>query len=218
MVSVVNEGRRIGETGRRLGHNVYDAFANLFKSPEAAIEANLERGIAREEARELAKQAALELREIRLANAAPIVESGGLAKGVKGLFRAGVWIVEQPIGLAMKPVRWTLGAGASAFSHFPKAAPVVAVLGTAVAGGTWFANRESKKLQQQGEAIQQMQMAQAMAAQPQYMNNPEASQAFVDARMAADREQGIGGGSKADALMAARSKQPAPEDASVAAL
>lgn len=215
MVSVINEGRGIAETGRRLGHNVYDAFANLFKNPADAIQANLDRGIAREEARELAREASRELAELRAMNALPVREATGLAKGVKDLFRAGVWIVEQPVGLAMKPVRWTLGAGASAFSHFPKAAPVAAVLGTAVAGGTWFANRESKKLQQQGEAIQQMQMAQAMADQPSYMNS--ASQVDVDARIAADRASGVTGASQEE-LLAARRQVPAPEAANAAAL
>lgn len=215
MVSVVREGQRITEATRSFGNNVYDAFANLFKNPADAIQANLDRGIAREEARELARDAARELAELRAMNALPTREATGLMKGAKDLFRAGVWIVEQPVGLAMKPVRWTLNGGASLFSHFPKAAPVAAVLGAAVAGGTWFAKRDSKKLEAQGEAIQQMQMAQAMADQPSYMNS--ASQMDVDARIAADRASGVTGASQEE-LLAARRQVPAPEAANAAAL
>lgn len=126
--------------------------------------------------------------------------------------------IDTAAGAFLKPLKWLSNGVGGAFRARPGVSLAVTAGTAAVAAGSWFANRESKTMQAQSDAIQQMQAMQAMSAQPQYINNPEASQAFVDARIAADREQGVAGNSKADAVMAARSKQPAPEAANAAAL
>jgi hypothetical protein len=224
MPSVIREGKRIANAGQRFGDSVGDALRDLFKRPEAAATAFVKRTAARTDARLLAEEARLEVDAMRRAAEIPVEASNGFLKSLfVAPFKLAAKIVEQPIALAMKPVRWTLNGGAQLFSHFPKAAPIALILGGAVAGGSWFANRQSKELQSQGEAIAQMQamQAQASAGQPMqsYMNS--ASQADVDARMAFDRAQGVAGspaGSKAEAVMAARQPVNAPETANIAAL
>lgn len=121
----------------------------------------------------------------------------------------GAGTVDAVAGVGLKPVKWVSNGVGGAFRSRPGVSLAVTAGAAAVAAGSWFANRGSKNLQAQSDAIQQMQMAQAMP-QGMYMNNPEASQAFVDARMAADRDNSVAGASssRADAVMAARQQAP----------
>lgn len=123
----------------------------------------------------------------------------------------GLWIAKQPIAIAMKPAKWGLNFVAATFEKFPRAMPVLALGAAAVAAGSWFSKRGSQNLQAQGEAVQQMQIAQAMGSQPQqsYMNSVSPDES---AMLAAMQKQGSEqGGSKAEAVMAARKPIDGPE-------
>lgn len=211
-----------------------DAMGGMFDPDKR--EAKSEIGKAERAARkELAKAEAAAAREAldaRTAEAIRDIENGVVRVAEKsgpGFWskanpltwpaRAGVWVVEQPVALALKPVKWTSKGLGAAFTKAPLLSSLV-VAGTAAVGvGSWVANRNGKAMQAQSEAIQQMQAMQAaqmQASQPSYKNS--ASQAEVDARIAADREQGVAGSSKAEAVMAARQPVSAPEAATAAAL
>ena len=216
---VTREFSRLSNAVTDFGYSVKDSFSGLFKDPVTHAENLRDLTEARREARLVAQESLDQVAAIRRESMAVVEESRGFGAAIKGgagkLLGIGVWIAEQPVALAMKPIRWVVSGGTKLFTHFPKAAPVGVVLAGAAAGGTWLANRNSQNLQAQSDMLAQMQMA-----QPSYMNNPEASQAFIDARMAADRAQGVAGasGSRADAVMAARQQTPAPETANIAAL
>lgn len=137
----------------------------------------------------------------------------GLAWPFKASAKVGFGAIDTAGGLALKPVKLVSTGIGKAFTKAPLVSSLV-VAGTAAVGvGSWFANRESKNLQAQGEAIQQMQAMQA--AQPRYMNSVSPDEA---AMLSAMQKQGQNGGSKAEAVMAARSQVPAPENANIAAL
>jgi hypothetical protein len=150
------------------------------------------------------------------ANAAPAKilteKSGFISKTVGGSMRAGYKVVEFPFAVAMKPINGMVhGLG-----NFVKGSPrTTLVLGTAalVAGIVHvFSKNSSQKLQAQSEAVEQLQAMQAQAAMQQasypisYMNS--ASQADVDAKIAADRAAGTAPTSQTAAVAA---RQTAPE-------
>ncbi len=220
-MKVTREFSRLSNAVTDFGYSVKDSFTGLFKDPVTHAENLRELTYARNEARLAAQESLAEVARIRQESMIVVEESRGVGAAIKGgagkLLGVGVWIAEQPIALAMKPVRWVVNGGTKLFTHFPKAAPVGVVLAGAAAGGSWLANRKSQNLQAQSDMLAQMQMAQAQPMQS-YMNS--ASQADVDARIASDRANGVAGaaGSRADAVMAARQQTPAPETANIAAL
>lgn len=218
---VTREFSRLSNAVTDFGYSVKDSFTGLFKDPVTHAENLRDLTEQRREARLVAQESLDRVAEIRRETMVAVEESRGFGSAIKSgagkLLGVGVWIAEQPVALAMKPVRWVVNGGTKLFTHFPKAAPVGVVLAGAAAGGTWLANRNSKNLQAQSDMLAQMQMAQAQPAMS-YMNS--ASQADVDARIAFDRAQGVAGasGSRAEAVMAARQQTPAPESANIAAL
>ncbi len=129
-------------------------------------------------------------------------------------------VVEVPVALGLKPVNWSINKVGNAFVKSPgKAVAITAIVGAAAAAtgiGGWMAKQKSKELQAENDTLQ------AMVAQRTgpYLNNPEASQAYVDARIAADRAASANDnavGNHAAAVTAARQAAPATEAATVAA-
>ncbi|MDX2094666.1 MAG: hypothetical protein SFW64_01810 [Alphaproteobacteria bacterium] len=194
---VANETSKIGGALDRLGGALKNSFTP--KGWEAAAKAS-----------EQAAKAGAE--------AVPEVAAGGvgriLAAPFRGAGKAGIWLVEQPVALIMKPVKWSLNGVAATFEKFPRAAPVVAVGAALLSAGSWLSHRKSQNLEAQ--AIAQMQALEAQqAAQPSYMNSVSpAEMAAMNARMQAGGQAGAG---HAASVEAARSQVPAPEAAGAAA-
>jgi len=209
MVSVLKEAKRIGQSAQALGDAVADSVLDFGKSRTNAANAMAERMLKRSDARAIAADALKEAEAIRSA-VLPAEKSGFFMSIIKPVARFSVWLVELPVTIfLLKPVKWALNLGTVAFTKFPRATPVLAIAAGAAGIASWMDKQNGARMQAQNEALQQMQAAQTQPA-VSYMNS--ASQADVDARIAADRENGVAGqgASKADALMAARTQVPAP--------
>jgi hypothetical protein len=144
----------------------------------------------------------------------PISPPGRIERGLSFMGRnfvgkplgAGLKVADWSLGVLAKPIAWVAAAPGAVFRTFPTAAPIATVGIIATGIGTWFARRRSNALQQDF-ADAQMQAMAAQAGQPSYMNS--ASQAEVDARIAADRAAGVAATTHVDAAAARASQQPA---------
>jgi hypothetical protein len=121
-----------------------------------------------------------------------------------------------PVRAAVKVARWPVALGSAAFKHAPNIS-AIATIGAAVIGvSSLIRNRSEKNTRQAAmnelQTLQQMQAVQAQAP-VSYMNS--ASQADVDARIAADRANGTGPASQTESL-ATRTQVPAPGAADTA--
>ncbi len=127
----------------------------------------------------------------------------------RAAFSAGRVLVEAPIAVViLKPIKAVIGGVASFYEKSPRAAAVVT-------GGVAVAAISNKLSRNRAASLQENLLAsQAMAEQaqqPSYMNS--ASQADVDARIAADRANGVAPDGQAAAVSASREKVQAPENA-----
>jgi hypothetical protein len=138
-------------------------------------------------------------------NAAKAFETlGGAGQGAgSGIVKVLLWPVRAVVTVA----RWPVAMANGAFKHYPKlSAATTAVAGIGLAASA-LRGRAEKRTQQEF----QDNLATAQAPQPSYMNS--ASQAEVDARIAADRSAGVAPASQAAAVNAAREQVQAPEAA-----
>jgi len=119
---------------------------------------------------------------------------------------AGLKVVDWSLGVLAKPVAWLAAAPGAAFRAFPNASVIATVAIPVIAAGTWFARRKSRALEQNFADAQ----TQAMATQTQGMYTNSASQADVDARIAADVASGVAPAGQA-AAVSARQQVAAPE-------
>lgn len=128
--------------------------------------------------------------------------ANGLLALPKAGFRFGMSILEVPVTFAMKPVKLATQGLSKVFTK----SPGVALAGTVVIGAVGVAKmvgrHNSRKMQEKHAAPGEMLAAQA-AAPVSYMNS--ASQADVDARVAADRAAGTSPDGQAAALAARQS-------------
>ncbi len=101
--------------------------------------------------------------------------------------KAGLWVVEQPVALAIKPFKWASQGLGTVFTRAPLLATGATAVAALVGIGSWWSRHKAANLQNeymmQAMAAQQMQATQA----PQQSWKNSASQADVDARIAADR-------------------------------
>ncbi|MES2984098.1 MAG: hypothetical protein V4735_02800 [Pseudomonadota bacterium] len=162
-MGIAREGQQIIGAAQRVGNAFFDSFTNFAK--------NWKNGSA----------------------VAPIVAEAPSVwtAPFRASARAGAWVVEQPIALAMKPVKWALNGTAGFYTKFPRLAPIATVGAAAVAAGSWLSNRKGVALQQQFEGQAMAAQAAGFAPQQSYMNS--ASQVDVDARIAADKANGVAG-------------------------
>lgn len=207
-------GNDIKHIAGKARDGVRDAFdPNVRAAKKAINEAKKEIGTARAEAEiKVLKAETKQLVKDIKAGTAPVekvvvkVEKAA-KRGIAGNFaRAGFWVVEQPIALLMKPVKWISGAAAKR----PITAAVIGAGAVAAAIGNSMARNKAGALQAQADTMEAMAAAQAAAPQVSYMNS--ASYADVQAKIDADRAAGMAPGSQAEAL-AARQGIPAPEAA-----
>ncbi len=136
-------------------------------------------------------------------NAAKAFEAlGDVGKGSgNGIARALLWPVRAVVTVA----RWPVAMASGAFKYAPKLSALTTIVAGVGLATSALRGRAEKRTQQD---IQEGAMS---APQPTYMNS--ASQADVDARIAADRAAGIAPESQTAAVNAAREQVQAPETA-----
>ncbi len=210
-MKVSKEANAIGDAANNLGSRLKSSFsisgwkAASAEAAEVAAErtarvASRNSGLGSKALRGLGSMVTYPFR-VAGSIAGSTVEAGASA-GVK----TGLWAAEQPVALAMKPVKWSLNAVAKGFERYPRLAPVASVAAATLGGLHLISRHNAKKAEAHYEYAQQMQAMQMMQAQAaaqqqtpvSYKNS--ASQADVDARIAADRAAGAAPTSQTAAL------------------
>lgn len=141
-------------------------------------------------------------------SATVVKDSGGflgvLAKPFVWTAKAGVALLKIPVDLGLRAGNFVVDNSAQIIKKNPKTAIIGGAAVAAFAGSRWLAKRNAQQLAVQADMVDQLQ---AQAAAPvSYMNS--ASQADVDARIAADRAAGTAASSQTAALAARQAMAP----------